>query len=185
MIEHAEFVRSIIRRDEWSMQVLRAVRALNLPDWAIGAGFVRNPVWDAISGKAKRTPPSDIDVLFHDPADVSLAREAGLEAQLFASMPGLDWSVKNQARMHLRNGDPPYASTEDALRFWLETPTCVAVRLEAGDRLHLIAPHGLDDLLALRVRPTPQGRRHRDAYRDRIASKNWQHFWPSLTIENP
>ena len=32
------------------MDLLRAVEALNLPDGWIGAGFVRNPVWDALRG---------------------------------------------------------------------------------------------------------------------------------------
>ena len=33
-----------ILSDPWRMAVLRAVRALALPDWAVGAGFVRNAV---------------------------------------------------------------------------------------------------------------------------------------------
>lgn len=31
--------------------------------------------------------------------------------------------VKNQARMHLRNGDRPYQSATDAMRYWPETAT--------------------------------------------------------------
>jgi len=31
-------------------------------------------------------------------------------------MPDIRWSARNQARMHIRNGDPPYAGTTDALR---------------------------------------------------------------------
>ena len=93
------------------------------------------------------------------------------------------WQVRNQARMHLRNGDPPYRDTADALRFWLETSTCVAVRLEADDRLTVFAPHGLDDLFGLALRPTPQGRRRLEAYRARLASKDWIGQWPALTID--
>src|SRR3546814_13371722 len=47
----------------------------------------------------------------------------------------------------------PYHDTAAAVAHWLETPTAVAVRLEEDDRLTLIAPHGVADLLAGRVRP--------------------------------
>ncbi len=175
----------LIAADGQAMVILRAVRELGLKDWAIGAGFVRNRVWDWLSGHRERTPFADIDVLYHDPSDIRVEGEKQMEQRLQAAMPGVPpWSVKNQARMHLRNGDPPYASTEDALRFWLETPTCVAVRLEGDDRLTLLAPHGLEDLFALAVRPTASGRRQRDAYRRRMREKNWTARWPRLRIED-
>jgi hypothetical protein len=39
----------MIESDPAAMRVLRAAAGLGLPDWWIGAGFVRNRVWDAIS----------------------------------------------------------------------------------------------------------------------------------------
>ncbi len=39
----------VIESDQAAMRVLRATADLGLPDWWIGAGFVRNRVWDAIS----------------------------------------------------------------------------------------------------------------------------------------
>lgn len=178
-------VLDMIAADPQAMAILRAVHDLALPDWAIGAGFVRNRVWDRAGGKRTPTPPSDIDVLYYDPADLSPAREAEYEARLRIAFPDVPpWSVTNQARIHLENGDPPYRSTLDALRCWLETPTCVAVRLGADGTLALLAPHGLDDLFALRVRPTPRGRERLDAYRRRMAAKNWRAVWPEVRIED-
>jgi len=165
------------------MSVLRTVRALALPDWAIGAGFVRNAVWDRLHGFAESTPLDDVDVLYFDRTDQSKAAERAFEAQLAAAMPTVPWSVRNQARMHLRNGDRPYADTEDALRYWLETATCVAVRLERDDSLTVIAPYGLDDLLGLRSSPTPRGRERHDAYRARMREKNWPARWPRVHVE--
>jgi uncharacterized protein len=173
----------LVASDAQLMTVLKIARGLNLPDWAIGAGAVRNVVWDALSAKPTRTAPADIDVLYFDPLDTDLVREAAAEAAL-ARQLDLVWQVRNQARMHLRNGDPPYRDTADALRFWLETPTCVAVRLEADDRLTVIAPHGLVDLFALALRPTPQGRIRLAAYRERLAAKDWIGQWPGLTIDS-
>lgn len=175
----------LVAADGQAMAILRAVRELGLNDWAIGAGFARNRVWDWLSGYADRTPFADIDVLYHEPGDLRPEREKEFEARLGAAMPDVPpWSVKNQARMHLRNGDPPYGSTENALRFWLETPTCVAVRLENDDALTVLAPHGLDDLFSCVVRPTPSGRRQIEAYRRRVNGKNWAARWPRLRIED-
>ncbi|PLC63479.1 hypothetical protein B9P82_13400 [Citrobacter sp. L55] len=66
----------------------------------------------------------------------------------------IDWSVKNQARMHQRNGDYPYTSTRNALLHWPETATAIAVRL-GKEGLDITAPYGLSDLFELRLRPTP------------------------------
>jgi hypothetical protein len=174
-------VLSLIAADPWRMDVLRAVRRLDLPDWAIGAGFVRSRVWDWLDGDRRATMPGDIDVLYFDPADPAPEREGAFERRLSDGMPGA-WSVTNQARIHSYNGDAPYRSTEDAVRHWLETPTCVAVRLDAGDRLALLAPLGLDDLFAMIVRPTPSGYARPDVYRRRIADKQWDRIWPGVTI---
>lgn len=164
------------------MACLEAVAALGLADCWIGAGFVRAPVWDALHGYDEPTPLGDIDVIFFDPVSAE-AREAPAEAALSEALPGLPWSVRNQARMHLHNGDPPYRDTADALSKWLETATAVALRLGPSG-LEILAPHGLDDLYGLRVRPTPHARAHRmGPYLDRLARKGWQERWPKLTVE--
>ena len=174
-----------IRGDSHRTAMLRAVARLGLPDCWIGAGFVRNLVWDRLHGFARPTPLNDIDVLYFDPSDRSRATERALEARLRRAMPGEPWSVRNQARMHRRNKDAPYRSTCHALTFWAETPTAVAVRLHGG-RIKLIAPFGTCDLLALMVRPTPRFRHKMAIYRSRIAAKNWPALWPLLTVlEDP
>lgn len=165
------------------MAVLRAVRSQDLPDWAIGAGFVRNAVWDRLHGNADRTPLDDVDVLYFDRSETRRRAERDIEARLAQRMLSVPWSVRNQARMHLRNGDEPYAGTGDALRYWLETATCVAVTLDADDRLSVIAPYGLGDLLEMRSGPTARGRERYDAYLDRMRRKNWPVRWPCVRVE--
>lgn len=165
------------------MAMLRLARQLGLPDWAIGAGFVRNLVWDHLCGFEQRTPLNDVDVVYFDSADTGRDAEIVAEAQLAAWDPGQSWSVRNMARMHVRNGDAAYRDTADAIGHWLETPTAVAVTLAADGRLRLIAPHGAGDLLAGRVRPTPSGRRKIGEYRARVTEKSWTAHWPRLRIE--
>src|SRR5258708_23619023 len=106
-----ERLATLVAGDAWLMTVLKIVGGTNVPDWAVGAGAVRNLVWDRISAKSERTPPADIDVLYFDPCDIDPARETAYEAEL-AQQADLVWQVRNQARMHLRNGDPPYRDTE-------------------------------------------------------------------------
>ncbi len=175
-------LRALILGDPWRLQVLTAARGLALPDWAIGAGFVRSAVWDHLQGFTERSALDDIDLLYFDPGDLSEDREKAYDRRLGEAAPGIPWSVKNQARMHLRNDDAPYRGTEDALRHWLETPTAVAVRLETDGRLTVMAPHGLDDLWAMRTRPTPSGRRRHAEYAARMKAKDWPGRWPRVRV---
>jgi hypothetical protein len=173
---------ALVIDDPWRLSVLRAVRALHLPDAAVGAGFVRNAVWDRLHGY-ETAAPADVDVLYFDSSDASPARERALERRLAWAMADVPWSVRNQARMHLRNGDAPYRDTEDAMRHWLETATSVALQLEHDDSVTVMAPFGVEDLMALRSAPTPRGRQRIDAYRARMREKAWWVRWPRVRIE--
>lgn len=172
----------IISEDQWMMDILKTVRDLKLPDAMIGAGFVRNKVWDHLHGYKDRTPLDDIDVIYFDRTDVSEDTETKLQEKLSEEMPGPRWSLNNQVRLHVDNGDDPYTSSEDALSRWPETVTCLAVLLDENDKLVLVQPHGISDLINLEVRPSPTFRRKMDIYRDRIIKKNWQKKWPKLVI---
>ena len=176
---------ALVAADGWMMAALAGVAELGLPDCWIGAGFLRGAVWDRLHGYASRTPLDDIDVVYFDPKTRDPAAERALERRLGEDLPGLPWSVKNQARMHLRNGDAPYGSSADALAHWLETPTAVALRLNDAGGPELLAPLGTRDLLDLVVRPTPHARTHEHrlaAYRARLESKNWPARWPKLRV---
>jgi hypothetical protein len=89
------------------MQAFELARYLGLPDWAIGAGLIRTTVWDHLSGYATPTSVDDIDLLYFDPASLDPAHDLFLEDRLNSANPGIPWNVRNQARMHLRNGDAP------------------------------------------------------------------------------
>ena len=175
----------ILRRAPLRMQAFEIVRSLSLPDWAVGAGFIRAAVWDELSGYTTASPVDDIDVLYFDPRTKEPRHDEALEQRLREIEPSLPWSVHNQARMHVRNGDDPYNSTADALCFWLETPTCVAVRLDAEDRLDILAPFGLRDLFSMSIRPTPRGHVRKAQYISRIQEKRWHERWPNVTVALP
>ena len=128
-------------------------------------------------------PSGDIDVIWFDATAAEKCVDEALTAALRARRLNLPWSVKNQARMHVRNGDPPYRSSVDAMRHWPETATAVAITLNREDILDLAAPFGVDDLMAMVLRPTPHFRAGRlSAYRDRQRAKNWPSRWPRLRM---
>jgi hypothetical protein len=177
-------LQSLIASDPERMRVLHIVKDLGLPDCWIAAGFVRNCVWDHLHAHPISPLPRDIDVIWFDPNEATTERDAALELALRERDDTLDWSVKNQARMHQRNADQPYRSAFDAMRYWPETATAVGVRLGDQGQIEVSAPFGVDDLFKLIVRPTPRflAEKH-PIYLDRIRAKHWQTHWPRLQIE--
>lgn len=183
--DHEKRLIDLIRADVSMLAVLSAVRALDLPDCWIAAGFVRNRVWDHLHGYTEATPPNDIDVIYYDPDNLDEAFEKNSETALRENLADKPWSVKNQARMAGVNDDPPYRDTAHALEHWCETPTTVGARLNGHDEIEIIAPLGFDDLFALIVRPTPHAASHPaklDQYRKRMAKKNWPRLWPRIRV---
>ncbi len=173
---------SLIAADTARMRLLRIVQGLGLPDCWIGAGFVRSVVWDQLHGYPPSLSMGDVDVVWFDRTRAQPDEDLRLETALAAAAPDIAWSVKNQARMHERNADGPYASCEDALRHWPDTATAVAVRL-TDNHLDVLAPFGLDDLFSLLVRPTPAFAGERlPIVRARLQEKRWLERWPRLRV---
>jgi uncharacterized protein len=172
----------LVESSEDMMEVLRIVRSLGLPDWWVGAGFVRNRVWDILHGHEKLTPYNDIDVIYFDAAKAGVDDDRAIEKALRARHGGHPWSVTNQARMHLPASDAPYASSRDAIARWPETCTAIAVTLGQNDAIELFAPYGVNDLISLKVVPTPYFHGKREMYEDRMKKKNWNSLWPRLEI---
>jgi hypothetical protein len=165
-------------------QALEVVANLNLPDCWIGAGFVRDAVWDHLHGHETFFPSGDVDVIWFASETSQGELDRRIEQELRRRLPGLRWSVKNQARMHLRNGDRPYASVADAMCHWPETATAVAVRYGASGSIEINAPFGLDDLFGLRLRPTPAFLAGKlPIFEERVSSKRWIERYPLLTCE--
>jgi hypothetical protein len=173
----------LIAGDADCMRVLAHVRALALPDCWVGAGFVRNRVWDHLHGFAPSPWQGDVDVIWFDALRATREHDLSLEDALRDRDGTLAWSVKNQARMHHRNADLPYQSATDAMRYWPETATAVAVRLDERGNVVIAAPFGLDDLFDLLVRPSDRFMAEKyPVYLARQRAKQWQVKWPRLTI---
>ncbi|MFM5206070.1 nucleotidyltransferase family protein [Aeromonas veronii] len=176
---------ALLRADPQRMACLQAAAVLNLPDWALGAGFIRNLIWDHLHHKAAPTPLNDIDLIYLDKADPQGLAEAEHEAWLAKRLPGQQWEVRNQARMHTRQLLAPFASSLEALSHWVEVPTCIGVRLTRDGEFEWLAPYGFTINWSLQVSANPKCRQDKQIFTQRIKEKRWQAIWPDLQVNWP
>jgi hypothetical protein len=175
-------IATFIAHNPRMMRCLTILAAHGPADAWIGAGFVRNTVWDHLSGQDSEVqPPSDLDVVFHDPVNATAEQDTAFEAALHIAAPDLPWSVRNQARMHERNGHRPYRDVADALAHWPETATAIAARL-GPKGVEILAPFGVEDVLKMIIRPTPAFRTKPEIPLARLKAKGWRTRWPGLHL---
>lgn len=169
------------------MGALRAVASLRLRAWCIGAGAVRNLVWDHLHGHARPSPLSDVDVAYFDEDDLNPETEKSLQSALQAIDPAVPWEVTNQAAVHLwfeghfGHRVEPLHSLEEAIATWPEYATCVGVSLGERDDIQIMAPWGLEDLFEITVRRNPT-RVSLETYRQRVDEKRYSQRWPMAKV---
>ncbi|MFA6294862.1 MAG: nucleotidyltransferase family protein [Candidatus Paceibacterota bacterium] len=172
----------IIQEDKWMMNILKIAQDLNLPNWMIGAGFIRNKVWDYLSGNNKDTVDTgDIDLVYFDPSGNNEEADEKLSEDL-RQKTGIKWEVVNEFYAHKWNNLPPYTSTEDAISQWPETVTAIGINFDKNGELKLFLPYGIDDLINFKVRPSPNYKGRIEKIRDRVKQKNWTTKWPKIKI---
>jgi hypothetical protein len=175
-----------------TMEVLRKVRDLGLPDAMIFSGAIYQPVWNHLTGRAPDYGIKDYDVAYHDASDTSYeAEDVVIQRVAAAFEPPLRElvEVRNQARVHLWfekkfGADEPYPPLENsaaALKRFVATAFCVGVRMEADDSLSVHAPFGLEDLFALHLRPNPLRVKGAGGWDRTTASAKAR--WPEITLE--
>jgi hypothetical protein len=157
-------LRGILMQAPGLMTVLEVARDLDLPDWLVFSGAVYGPVWNHLTGRPPEHGLADYDLGYFDASDTSwqaedvvIRRVAGAFAPLLRDLV----EVRNQARVHLwfeahfGEAYAPLACTAQALERFAAPTFVVGVRLERNDHLTIVAPFGLDDLFAMRIRPNP------------------------------
>jgi len=170
----------LLKQDKCRLQALQCVQQLGLPQCYLAAGFVRNLVWDHLHHYSPSTPLSDVDVIYFDAHESSTDKYQEYELILHRCMPQLNWQVRNQAKMHVRNGDRAYKSTLDAISYWSEKETAIAVQALISGEIQCIAAFGVDSLFNLQISHNPK--RAYDTFKNRVDSKGWLAQWPNLTL---
>ncbi|GAA2711428.1 nucleotidyltransferase family protein [Actinoplanes palleronii] len=176
-----------LARNASLLAVLERAAVLDLPGWYLTGGAVFQTVWNVVTGQPATAGIKDYDLFYFDGGDLSWEAEDRVitaAAVAFADV-GVSVEVRNEARVHLWYEQkfgaacPPYDSTEAAIDSFVATTCSVGVRVEAGGRWRIYAPHGLGDVFNLVLRPNP-GEGRRAAYETK--SVRWAQQWPELTV---
>jgi hypothetical protein len=176
----------LVRSSALLMDALAAAREVDPPDWLIGAGAIRDLVWDHVHGCREPHRPKDVDLVFYDDASGARSEQSVLDA-VRALAPNVPWDVHNQATVHLWYPEAfgvevdPLASSADAVATWPETASAVAIRLLADDALDVVAPFGLEDLFGLVWRRNSR-RVTTEEYVLRIGRKQVASRWPRARV---
>lgn len=170
----------LIKRDLLRLKALECIQHLNLPQCYLAAGFVRNMVWDHLHQQLVASSLNDLDVIYFDPDEIDDNTYLKYEARLTLCMPQVKWQVRNQAKMHVKNGDNPYRSSLDAMRYWPEKETAVAIRKTDHDNYECISAFGFESLFNLQVTYNPK--RAQELFEYRLKSKQWLIKWPMLKV---
>lgn len=179
--DYSQDLKKILLSEKWLMNILTSVRDLGLPDWYLAAGVIRNTVWDVLHGYTKRTPLNDIDLVYFD--SQKRFDEKKIEENLHKLYPNYTFEVVNQATIHeIYILKPAVKNACAGIATFVETPTCVGIRLEKDDSLTICAPYGLSDLFTLQVKKVPFPFVSSKLYKERVTKKNWKKLWPKLVI---
>lgn len=170
----------LIEKDNIRVKALENVASLDLPECYIAAGFIRNLVWDSLHNKQIPTSLNDVDVIYYDANESNETAHLEYESRLSALMPELNWQVRNQAKMHLRNGDEPYLNSVDSMSYWPEKETAVAIRQLDNQGYECVSAFGFDSLFNLKLSHNPK--RTKAIFEHRVKSKQWLEHWPQLVI---
>jgi hypothetical protein len=181
-------IEAYLRANPRLMSVLETARQLALPDWLIFSGALYQTVWNGLTGRDPDYGLKDYDLGYFDPDTSWDAEDAVIRHARQAYAAPLDAlvEVRNQARVHLwfegRFGQPyaPLRGTAEALERFVSPTFAIGARLEADGALTIIAPFGVDDLLAMRLRPNPL-REPGDGFDRAAASAKAR--WPEITID--
>ena len=171
----------LIQEDKWMMEVIHIAESIKLQNWAIGTGFIRNKIWDHLHGYTNiEVDTPDIDLVYFNPEGNDEESDQKI-SNILNKNTHINWEIVNEVYAHKWNNIEPYTSIEDAISKWPETVTSIGVTVEKSE-LKLIAPHGINDLVNLVIKPTPTFYNKTNIVRERVAKKKWLEKWPKLKL---
>ncbi len=179
-------ISDIVRRDELISSALFRARELNLPNWWLVGGCIRDVVWSNLMfGDCDYSIINDIDIVYFDPSQESKYIDDKLEYDL-GGLHGVRWSVKNQYRMHVHNKDIRYINIVDAVYKFPETISTICFSLTPSGDIISFNCYGFEDLFNMRFRPTPYFLKNstRESFHTRVKAKGWTAKWPNATISH-
>ena len=178
--KYQDRLQTLFEVDLLRINILRAVSTVNLPDCWVAAGFVRNLVWDHLYNKT--TSLNDVDVIYYCQYDTKGLLATNATSLLQEQLPKVNWQVKNQALMHIKQQRSQYASSADAMTYWPEQETAIGVSVDKNGCFSFVAPFGFTSLFKGQLTFNPKADEH--AFWLRVEQKGWLTTWPKLVIKN-
>jgi uncharacterized protein len=166
--------------------ILQRLPEFGLPDAWLASGSVIQTVWNVLTGRAPDYGIKDYDILYFDD-DTSWEAEDAIIRRVAAAVSDIRVSVelRNQARVHLWYPSkfgiayPPLQRATQGIDRFLALAAQIGIR-PAKKNYDLYAPHGLDDLSTLTIRPNLCPNFSAPLYEAKAAA--WKARWPELTI---
>lgn len=185
-IEYKNTLKELVMSSIPLMEILMTVRSI-IPDAYIGAGVIRNYIWNCFHNFDTDFSVMDIDIVYYDLYEDYKTKEAQYLQSLLNKYPNYKWDITNQAKVHLWYKDyfgvplQQLSSLENAIGIWPEIATCVAVSLDHKNNLSILAPHGLSDLFNMVVRWNSTFITY-EQYLQRVNSKRFEQKWPLTKV---
>jgi hypothetical protein len=184
-MDHASLVEAVLRNPV-NRAILERVPALGLADAWLVSGAVFQTAWNVLTGRPPDYGIRDYDIFYFD-SDTSFAAEDAAIRRVTAALSDVCDCVepRNQARVHLwypQKFHAPYtplSRTTEGIDRFLSRVAQVGVQC-AGEGGAVYAPHGLNDIAMMVVRPNPSSNFSAEIYDAKAAS--WKLRWPELTI---
>jgi uncharacterized protein len=179
---------AIIRADPGLMHLLTCLRTLDLAQWRLVAGCLYQTVWNALTDRPRGAAIKEYDVIYFDADDLSREAEDAVIRRVATATQDCvgPVQVRNQARVHLwfasRFGCnyPKLSCADESLCYYASLVHAVGIRLAEDGRLDVVAPFGLDDVFAMRIRPN-RALDNAASHTDKAAKA--KAAWPQVVIE--
>ncbi len=184
-IEQRRFWQIVQMHDEL-MQIMQSLQQLDASSY-VAAGALRHVIWAHLHAVPYHLAGTEVDVIFFDQTDINDHRAAALKQALDQQFPHIQWDVTNQATVHhwyrteKNECIAPLQSIVEALSFWPETATALALRLDQQQGFELIAPFGVQDLFELKLRWNPNLVSYK-IFEQRYLEKRFFEKWPKLQL---
>jgi hypothetical protein len=143
-------------------------------------GSLRNIIWNKLHNFKENFQLEDCDIIFYNNLNTSKQYEIELNNMLKNVCSDINWSVKNQARMHIKNKHTQYNGIFDALSLFPDTSSAIAI----DKNYNIVAPFDFIDILNLTLKPTDYCKKNEfQIFENRITSKKWLTYWDKLYSE--
>jgi hypothetical protein len=174
----------MVRLNPNNAAILTRLPSLSLPDSWLVAGALFQTVWNVMTERDPVHGIKDYDVIYFDPDTSWEAEDRVIEEvrMLFADLP-VEIDVRNQARVHLwyerkfRAPYPPLRRSTDAIDRFLSRNAQVGV---SPGRDTVYAPHGFDDIVAMRVRPNRTANFRQELFVQK--ARRLESCWPNIVV---